>query len=158
MKRILFLTLFVCAVLVGLVTSPLAQQAPAAPQVLAPQKPFVPVQDELLWKPDPADWLSWRRTLDGQGFSPLKEIDRNNVRQLRLMWTRPITGNQNESTPLVYRGVMYVPNSGDIIQAYDAKTGSLLWEYKRPSGGGMRNRTMAIWGPMLLDASGDNQI
>jgi alcohol dehydrogenase (cytochrome c) len=158
MKRILFLTLFVCAVLVGLVTSPLAQQAPAAPQAAAAQKPFVPVQDELLWKPDPADWLSWRRTLDGQGFSPLKEIDRNNVGRLQLKWTRPITGNQNESTPLVYKGTMYVPNSGDIIQAYDAKSGNLLWEYKRPSGGGMRNRTMAIWGTMLLDASGDNQI
>jgi len=150
MKRFHLLALFVGVLAAGLVTTLLAQQA-------AP-KPFVPVQDELLWKPDPADWLSWRRTLDGQGFSPLNEINRNNVRQLRLMWTRPITGNQNESTPLVYKGIMYVPNSGDIIQAYDAKTGGLLWEYKRPSGGGMRNRTMAIWGTTLIDGSGDNQI
>ena len=147
MKRISFLALFLFVVLSGLVV---AQQAA--------QKPFVPVEDELLWKPDPADWLSWRRTLDGQGFSPLNEINRNNVRQLRLMWTRPMTGAQQESTPLVYKGIMYLPNSGDIIQAYDAKTGGLLWEYKRPSGGGMRNRTMAIWGTTLLDASGDNQI
>src|SRR6186997_155913 len=104
MKRFHFLPLFLFVV-AGLVTTLVAQQAA--------QKPFVPVQDELLWKPDPADWLSWRRTLDGQGFSPLKEIDRNNVGKLRLMWTRPITGNQNESTPLVYKGIMYVPNSGD---------------------------------------------
>lgn len=150
MKRLSLLALFVFVVLSGLVAAPLAQQAA--------QKPFVPVEDELLWKPDPADWLSWRRTLDGQGFSPLNEINRNNVRQLRLMWTRPMTGAQQESTPLVYKGIMYLPNSGDIIQAYDAKTGGLLWEYKRPSGGGMRNRTMAIWGTTLLDASGDNQI
>ena len=107
MKRLHFLAFFVLLVATGLVVTPLAQQTA--------QKPFVPVQDELLWKPDPADWLSWRRTLDGQGFSPLKEIDRNNVRQLRLMWTRPISGNSNESTPLVYKGVMYVPNSGDIV-------------------------------------------
>lgn len=158
MKRIHFLALFVSVALVALVTVPLAQQTSSTPQASPAQKPFVPVQDELLWKPDPADWLSWRRTLDGQGFSPLNEINRNNVRQLRLMWTRPITGNQNESTPLVYKGVMYVPNSGDIIQAYEAKTGNLIWEYKRPSGGGMRNRTMAIWGTTLIDGSGDNQM
>ena len=110
MKRFHILTLFVFVVAAGLVSTLLAQQQAA-------QKPFVPIQDELLWKPDPADWLSWRRTLDGQGFSPLNEINRNNVKQLRLMWTKPISGNQNESTPLVYKGVMYVPNSGDIIQA-----------------------------------------
>ena len=151
MKRLYFFAACVFVVFAALLAVPLAQQQPAP-------KPFVPVQDELLWKPNPADWLSWRRTLDGQGFSPLTEINRNNVRQMRLMWTRPLNGAQNESTPLVYNGIMYVPNSGDVIQAYDAKTGSLLWEYKRPSGGGMRNRTMAIWGTTLLDASGDNQI
>ena len=120
MKRLHLLALFVFIVFAGLLTAPLAQQP-------AP-KPFVPVLDELLWKPDPADWLSWRRTPDSQGFSPLTEINRNNVRQMRLMWTRPLNGNSNESTPLVYKGVMYVPNSGEIIQAYDAKTGGLLWE------------------------------
>ena len=168
MKPSHLLVSIVLVVFVGLATVPLAQQAqtrtpsaqapaPAAAPAAAP-RPFTPVQDELLWKPNPADWLSWRRTLDGQGFSPLSEINRNNVRQLRLMWTRPLSGNQNESTPLVYNGIMYVPNSGDVIQAYDAKSGELLWEYKRPSGGSMRNRTMAIWGTTLLDASGDNQI
>src|SRR5688572_27983692 len=149
MKRTLLLSVVVLVVVAGLFAVPRAQET---------RKPFVPVEDELLWKPDPADWLSWRRTLDGQGFSPLNEINRNNVRQMRLMWTRPLNGTSNESTPLVYKGIMYVPNSGDIIQAYDAKTGALLWEYKRPSGGSMRNRTMTIWGTMLLDASGDNQI
>jgi hypothetical protein len=28
------------------------------------ERPYVPVTDEMLWKPDPANWLSWRRTLD----------------------------------------------------------------------------------------------
>jgi PQQ-dependent dehydrogenase (methanol/ethanol family) len=147
MKRLHSFTVFV--LVAAAVLTAVAQET---------KKPFVPIQDELLWKPDPADWLSWRRTLDGQGFSPLNEINRNNVRQMRLMWTRPMSGLQQESTPLVYKGIMYLPNSGDIIQAYDAKSGQLLWEYKRPSGGSMRNRTMAIWGTTLLDASGDNQI
>jgi alcohol dehydrogenase (cytochrome c) len=158
MKRFLLFALFILVACVGLVSVSRAQQGAQTPQAPAAQKPFVPVQDELLWKPDPADWLSWRRTLDSQGFSPLTEINRNNVRQLRLSWTRPMNGNQNESTPLVYKGVMYLPSSGDIIQAYDAKSGALLWEYKRPSGGSMRNRAIAIWGNTLIDGSGDNQI
>ena len=37
---------------------------------VAQNKPFVPVTDEMLWKPNPADWLTWRRTLDSWGFSP----------------------------------------------------------------------------------------
>ena len=48
----------------------------------------MPVTDEMLWKPSPADWLMWRRTLDSWGFSPLNQINRNNVRQLKMMWTR----------------------------------------------------------------------
>src|SRR5688572_32227132 len=87
-------------------------------------KPFPPVSDEMLWKPSPSDWLSWRRTLDSHGFSPLKQVNRNNVNQLKMVWTRPIgTGNQ-ESTPLAYNGMLYIPNSGDHIMAVDAKSRS----------------------------------
>ena len=49
---------------------------------------FVPVTDAMLQKPDPADWLMWRRTPDGWGYSPLNQINRNNVAQLRMVWTR----------------------------------------------------------------------
>ena len=44
----------------------------------------------MLWKPDPANWLMWRRTLDSWGYSPLNEINRNNVSQLKMVWTRGI--------------------------------------------------------------------
>src|SRR5688500_7396240 len=60
MKRVHLRALLVFVLAAALLTPLLAQQA-AAPQASAAQKPFVPVQDELLWKPDPADWLSWRR-------------------------------------------------------------------------------------------------
>jgi alcohol dehydrogenase (cytochrome c) len=66
------------------------------------------------------------------------------------------TGN-HEGTPLVYNGVMYIPNPGDYIMAVDAKTGDPLWEYKRGGRGGT-NRNMAIWGTTLIDASSDNQM
>ena len=132
-----------------------AQQQPS--QQPATEKPFPEVTDEMLWKPSPSDWLSWRRTLDGHGFSPLDQVNRNNVSQLRMMWTRPLgTGNQ-ESTPLAYNGMIYIPMAGDYIMAIDAKSGDLKWEAKRKlAGRGANNRNMAIWGSTLIDGSSDN--
>jgi alcohol dehydrogenase (cytochrome c) len=123
---------------------------------------FVPVTDAMLQKPDPADWLMWRRTLDGWGYSPLNQINRNNVANLKMVWTRGLgtTGNQ-EGTPLVHDGVMYIPNPGDYILAVDAKSGDVLWEYRRklPEGKGPKtDRTLAMWGNTIINSSSDNFI
>jgi len=123
---------------------------------------FVPVTDAMLQKPDPADWLMWRRTLDGWGYSPLNQITRNNVAQLRMVWTRGLVGPGNqEGTPLVHDGVMFLPSPGDDIMAVDAKTGDLLWEYKRKLPEGVRpktDRTLAIWGNTIINSSSDNVV
>ena len=122
---------------------------------------FVPVTDAMLQKPNAGDWLMWRRTLDSWGYSPLNQVNRNNVSQLKLVWTRGMAaGTSQESTPLVYDGVMYIPNSGDYIQAVDAKSGDLIWDYQRklqnPARRG-QNRNIAIWGNFIIDTSIDNQ-
>src|SRR5215813_8756852 len=123
---------------------------------------FVPVTDAMLQKPDPADWLMWRRTLDGWGYSPLNQINRTNVGQLRLVWTRGMgAGSAQESTPLVYDGVMYVPNAGDYIQAINARTGDLVWEYQRELAQPNRrttNRNIAIYSNLIIDESSDNHL
>jgi len=122
---------------------------------------FTPVTDAMLAKPDPANWLSWRRTLDSWGFSPLNQINRTNVAQLRLAWTRGMAaGTSQESTPLVYDGVMYLPNSGDYIQALDARTGDMIWDYQRKLEGTRRsqNRNIAIYGNLIIDTSMDNAV
>ena len=130
--------------------------------LIAQEKPFVPITDEMLWKPNPADWLMWRRTLDSWGYSPLDEVNRNNVAKLKMVWTRGIvSGRTQEATPLVYNGTIYIPNPGDIIMAMDAKTGDLKWEYRRkyPEGvNGGTNRNMAMWGTTIIDAGSDNTI
>ena len=90
-----------------------------------------PVTDRELLEPDPADWLMWRRTLNSWGYSPLKQIDKSNAGQLQLVWTRGMGPGVQEATPLVRDGVMYLPNPSDYIQALDAATGDLRWEYKR---------------------------
>ena len=97
------------------------------------QEPDVaPVTDAMLQNPDPADWLSWRRTLDGWGYSPLDQIDRDNVHQLQLVWAWPLAAGLSQPTPLVRAGVLYIPNPGNSVQALDAATGELLWEYAPP--------------------------
>ena len=123
---------------------------------------FVPVTDAMLEKPDPANWLMWRRTQDGWGYSPLNQINRNNVAQLRMVWTRGMAeGTSQESTPLVYDGVMYLPNSGDYIQALDAKDRrpdlGLSAQARRDSRRGT-NRNIAIYGNLIIDTSMDNAV
>ena len=56
----------------------------ASPVGTAQVNDFTPVTDAMLQHPDAADWLSWRRTLDGQAHSPLDQITTENVGRLRL--------------------------------------------------------------------------
>ncbi len=88
-----------------------------------------PVTTAMLNSPEPADWLSWRRTLDGQGYSPLKQINRKNVNQLQLAWVLAMRDGSNQTTPLVHDGVMFLAHPGNIVQAIDASNGELIWEY-----------------------------
>ena len=125
---------------------------------------FVPVTDAMLEQPAPADWLMWRRTLDGWGYSPLDQITRDNVGELRMVWSRALRAGTQEGTPLAYGGVLYMPNPSDVIQAIDAVTGDLRWEYRRDLpddvdeyvGGSSTNRNIAIYGSYIIDTSGDD--
>ena len=101
---------------------------PAAPTLAAE---FKPVTEEVLLNPDPADWLMINRTYDEQRFSPLNQINRSNVGELRMAWTRGMPPGTQESTPMVYNGVMYVIAPGGGVQALDATSGDLIWEYWR---------------------------
>ncbi|HEU4617354.1 MAG TPA: PQQ-binding-like beta-propeller repeat protein [Gammaproteobacteria bacterium] len=135
--------------------------AAAMPARAADEPPFAPVTDAMLQHPDAGDWLMWRRTLDSWGYSPLDQIDKRNVTTLRQVWSHDLGPGIQESTPLAYAGRLFVPNNGDYIQAFDAKTGALLWEYKRklPEGArGATNRSIAIWGTTLIDSGTDNTL
>ena len=128
---------------------------------------FTPVTDAVLQNPDPADWLMWRRTLNGWGYSPLDQIDRANVGELRMVWSRALNApGRQQGTPLVYDGVMYMPNPSDVIQAIDAATGDLAWEYRRSLPDDVcdflitslcaTNRNLAIYGNLIIDTSVDD--
>ena len=109
---------------------------------------FEPVTDAMLENPDPADWINWRRTLDGWGYSQLDQINRDNVDQLQLIWSWQMSPGLSQATPLVYKGVMYLPNPLNVVQALDAVTGDRIWEYRRefeaPPDESFRSRTRSI--------------
>ena len=125
-----------------------------------------PVTDAMLQHPSPDDWLMWRRTLDGWGYSPLDQIDRRNVGGLSLVWTRPLGPGIQEGTPLVHDGVMFFPNPLDLIQAFDAASGDLIWEYDRELPEDLTdfinfpaiNRTLGIYGNTVIDLSADDYV
>jgi alcohol dehydrogenase (cytochrome c) len=111
----------------------------------------------MLQNPNAEDWLMFSRTYDAQRFSPLKEINKQNVSQLKLAWSRDMgsTGNQ-ESVPLVYRGVIYTFHPGAIIQALDATNGNLLWQYE--GAGTSRTKGLAIYEDMVYFTTPDGSI
>ena len=130
---------------------------------------FTPVTDAELQNPDPADWLMWRRTLNGWGYSPLDQVDRDNVSELQMVWSRALaTPGRQQGTPLVHDGVMYMPNPSDVIQAIDAVTGDLIWEYRRNRPDDLgdymiaslidTNRNLAIYDNLIIDTSGDDHV
>ena len=83
-----------------------------------------------------------------------------------MVWTRALGPGIQEGTPLVYDGVMYFPNPSDLVQALDAATGDLLWEYRRSLPADLAeyfpvpsiNRNLAIYADTLIDTSSDDYL
>jgi len=126
---------------------------------------FTPITDEYLANPSDSDWPMYRRTYDLWGYSPLDQINKENVDQLQLVWARAMEPGSNEGTPLVYNGVMYIANPNDVIQAIDAVTGDLIWEYRRqlPSPDqmnmlGEHTRSIALYDDKVYHVSFDNYV
>ncbi len=119
--------------------------------------PLAPVTDAMLRDPPNSAWLHWRRTQNGHGYSPLTKINRRTVGGLRFSWALTMREGSNQVTPLVHDGVMFLAHPGNVIQALDAATGTLIWEYAYPHppdsrtlGGPMRN--IAIYKDRLFVA------
>lgn len=131
-------------------------------------KDFKPVTAETLKNPNSADWLMINRTYDQQRFSPLDQINKSNVKNLGLAWSRGMPAGTQESTPLVYNGVIYLVRPGAAIQALDGTNGDMLWEYNRTYpkemtdaiGGpnSSRSKSLAIFEDMIYFSSPDGYI
>ncbi|MGD0436526.1 MAG: PQQ-binding-like beta-propeller repeat protein, partial [Bryobacteraceae bacterium] len=106
-----------------------ASSGPKGLTVTGEVKNYVPVTDEMLTHPDPADWLMIRRNYQAWSYSPLAQISSKNVGELQLAWVWAMNdGGASQPTPIVHNGVMYLANTSNTVQALDAATGELIWE------------------------------
>src|SRR5215510_4599319 len=110
-------------VLVGLILAPMGVTA---------QVNYTAVTDQRLANPEPENWLMIRGNYQGWGYSPLDQINPGNVKRLFPDWTVS-TGvtSGHEAPPIVNNGVMFVATPYNQIIALDAKSGMLLWRYRR---------------------------
>jgi len=126
---------------------------------------LTPVTDDVLANPKPEDWPSYGRTIENHRFSPLDQINKDNVGQLTLVWARAMEPGNMEAAPIEYEGVLFTPNPGDVVQAIDAATGQLIWEYRRTlpdkatlNSLGDAKRGIALYGDKIYMATWDNHI
>ena len=128
--------------------------AAATPGFSQVVKNYQPVTEQMLENPAPGDWLMYSRTFDAQRFSPLKQINKSNVNNLRLAWERGLDNGQTETIPIVHDGVLYVVTPGAGVEALSGATGDLLWEYKRKlpanQAGQARSKNLAIYQDIVL--------
>lgn len=92
---------------------------------------YKPVTTDMLVHPDPNDWLMYSRTYDAWRYSPLKQINKKNVSQLRMVWSLGLPAGTTETIPIEHDGVLYTILPGADVEAVDATTGDIIWVYKR---------------------------
>jgi alcohol dehydrogenase (cytochrome c) len=139
---IALLTAFACALLAG--------TAPAAD-----------VTYERLLNPEPQNWLTHHRDYSAQRHSPLDQINKSNIRNLKLLFAVPLggksTGESLEATPLVDDGFMYIVDSWGVVYKIDVRSGTagkILWKMDPKLDKQDRNRGVALWNNLVISITG----
>lgn len=79
---------------------------------------------------DGANWLTYGRTYDEQRFSPLKQINSDNVARLGLAWSYELPTTRGlQATPVIVDGVLYTTGVWSVVYALNARNGEVLWTY-----------------------------
>ena len=129
-----------------------------------PIENYAPVTAQRLENPEPSNWMLYRRTYDGQGYSPLDQINASNVKNLTPVWTFA-TGvvEGHEAPPIVNNGVMFVATPMGQVIALNAKTGDEYWRYKRQLPDDLfqlhpTSRGVGLWEDKLYLATTDDHV
>ena len=140
-KRLTYLSIYILFMVVSLGT------------LSSPATNSVTVNQQALISPG-KEWLNYGRTYKEQRYSPLAEINKNNVNELDLAWSFKFdTARGMEATPIMHNGVLYVSTGWSHVHAINARTGAEIWHYdaKVPKAHlaktccGPVNRGVAIW-------------
>jgi alcohol dehydrogenase (cytochrome c) len=115
------------------------------------------VTSERLLKPEPNNWLMNHRTYDGQRFSPLAQINKDNVGNLKLAYAVPLGGGAGnewlEATPLVEEGFIYIPDAWGVLYKIDGRSGDvgrIVWRMDPKQERPATNRGAALWGKLVI--------
>src|SRR5262245_13932126 len=114
----------------------------------------------------PNEWLTYSGSYAGWRHAPLAEITPENVASLRVRWMKQFDSNDPfiQATPLVVGGTIFIVAPASTVSALDAKTGDLIWEYKRtippnlPLCCGRNSRGLAILGGTIFFSSLDGYL
>ena len=140
-KRLTYLSIYILSMSISLVA------------ISSPATNSVTVNQQALINPG-KEWLNYGRTYKEQRYSPLAEINKNNVKELDLAWSFKFdTARGMEATPIMHNGVLYVSTGWSHVHAINARTGAEIWHYdaKVPKAHlaktccGPVNRGVAIW-------------
>ena len=158
--RSLAITLFLAMISGGCEQTKVASEMPVKP---------ADVNESRIINADrePENWMTYGRTYDEQRFSPLNQINDQNVSQLGLAWYYDLDTNRGqEATPLVVDGVMYFTSAWSKVFALNAATGKLLWSYdpKVPGDWAVNaccdvvNRGVAAWNGKIFVGTLDGRL
>jgi alcohol dehydrogenase (cytochrome c) len=132
--------------------------------VAGPIENYSPVTQARLENPEPGNWMLYRRTYDGHGYSPLDQINTSNVKNLTPVWTFS-TGvvEGHEAPPIVNNGVMFIATPFGQVIALNAKSGEEYWRYKRQLPDDLfqlhpTSRGVGLWQDKLYLATTDDHV
>jgi alcohol dehydrogenase (cytochrome c) len=117
------------------------------------------VTPERLLNPDkePQNWLMNHRSYDGQRFSPLTRINKDNVKGLKLVYAVPLSGSHGseflEATPLAEDGFLYITDAWGVLYKIDATSGNMgrvIWQMDPKQERAVANRGAALWGNFVI--------
>jgi len=148
-------------------TDPVATEEPEASTTGDSRTAWVNAERILNADSEPGNWLAHGRTFNEQRHSPLDQINVDTVGNLELAWYVDLdTKRGQEATPIVVDGVLYSTSAWSKVQAVDAKTGQVLWQYDPQVPGiwsvraccGVQNRGAAVWQGRVVSATLDGRL
>jgi quinohemoprotein ethanol dehydrogenase len=148
------LTAAVCLAMLGGCERTSALPPEVAEPVKTPQLGWIDAARIATISHEPGAWLTGGRDYQQSYYSPLQQINRDNVSRLGFAWQYEIdTEHGFEATPIVVDGVMYTSGPAGAVYAVNAATGAEMWkfepevapEFMRKTCCGVVNRGVAVW-------------
>ena len=84
---------------------------------------------------EPQNWMTYSGTYNSERYSPLTEVNTENVKDLKVIWAYQMQPSTHsgaglvETTPVVVDGIMYLTEPPSTVTALDVRTGKTIWTW-----------------------------